>query len=352
MAASSAQTCLDETDDGSFKRTASVHRDAITQASSKYPAVAGRYHLYISHACPWANRCLAVLKLKGLEDAIGVSIVHPTWEKTKPEVDEHAGWVFKSPEDPPIPSTAGHGSFKPKVLVPDSVNNAPTVRALYDIANDTGGKYSVPVLWDKHTSTIVNNESSEIIRMFNSAFNENGLCKNPELDLYPKHLRSEIDAVNEWVYPTINNGVYRCGFATTQDAYETAFAELFGSLDRVEDILSRQRYIAGDQLTEADIRLFMTLVRFDEVYVVYFKTNGKAIREYPNIMDYCRELYQIPQIGESIDMEHIKMHYFTSHPILNTYAIIPVGSNTIENLQQPHNRGRFNGVELPAQQTA
>lgn len=210
------------------------------------------------------------------------------------------------------------------------------VRDLYEAAKDTTGKYSVPVLWDKRENTIVNNESSDIIRMFNSSFNS--IAKNPTLDLYPEGLRSSIDDVNEWVYPTINNGVYRCGFATQQGAYEAAFKELFSSLDRCEEILSKQRYVAGNALTEADIRLFMTLIRFDEVYVVYFKTNAKFIREYPNLKGYVQDLYQTPGMRESINMQHIKTHYFTSHPKLNYYAIVPVGGEAW--WEHPHDRAQ------------
>jgi len=349
MATNKARTALDESSkDGAFQRVDAVHRNVIEPGSDTYPPEKDRYHLYISYACPWANRCLATMYLKGLEDIIGLSIVHPTWQRTRPDADEHTGWVFRSPDDPPLSNVLGFGEFKVAGVIPDSVNGAATVRDLYELANDTGGKYSVPVLWDKKTKTIVSNESAEIIRMFNTAFNEGGMAKNPDLDIYPERLRDSIDAVNEWIYPGINNGVYRCGFAKSQGAYETAFAELFGALDRCESILATNRYIAGDQLTEADIRLFMTLVRFDEVYVVYFKTNGKAIREYPNIMNYCRELYQIPEIQKSINMEHIKTHYFTSHPTLNNYAIIPVGSDTVSKLLEPHNRAAIPGVEIPA----
>jgi len=205
--------------------------------------------------------------LKGLEDAIGLSVTHQLWQRTRPGVDEHCGWAFADPSDPPLVSTSGYGSFTGEGTIPDTVNGAKFVRDLYEKSDpEYSGVYSVPVLWDKETGTIVNNESSEIIRMFNSAFNS--IAKNPDLDLYPAELRDSIESVNEWIYPTINNGVYRCGFAKSQGAYETAFNELFTSLDRVEEILSKQKYVAGDVLTEADIRLFMTLIRFDDVGAV------------------------------------------------------------------------------------
>jgi putative glutathione S-transferase len=277
--------------------------------------------------------------MKGLQDVIGLSITHPTWQRTRPDnpEDTHTGWFFASPEDPPVTNSEGVGSFDCSGCVPDTVNNVKFVRDLYAIADpaqDTSGKYSVPVLWDKKEKIIVNNESSEILRMFNSAFND--LATNPSLDLYPEELRSEIDAVNEWIYPNINNGVYRCGFATTQEAYNIAFKDLFTALDRVEEILSKRRFIAGDVITEADIRLFMTLIRFDPVYVVYFKTDKKAIREYSNISEYVKDVYSTPGIKESISIDHIKKHYFTSHPKLNAYAIIPGGSEHW--WEEPHGR--------------
>lgn len=336
MAASKARTAVDETTDGAFVRTAAGFRSMVGEDG--FDPEAGRYHLYVSLACPWANRCLAVLYIKGLEDAIGVSVVHPTWQRTRPDdpTDAHCGWVFRAPTDPPLSSPTGMGSFGCEGCVPDGVNGAKTVRDLYELARDTTGKYSVPVLWDKKRSTIVNNESSEIIRMLNSDFN--AFAKNPGLDLYPPALRGAIDAANEWVYPSINNGVYRCGFAQKQEPYEAAFRELFSALDRCEEILSRQRYLAGDVLTEADVRLFMTLIRFDEVYVVYFKTNGHFIHEYPNLRGYVQDVYQAHggAIGRSISIPHIKTHYFTSHPTLNYYAIIPVGGEPW--WEQPHNR--------------
>lgn len=323
---------------GAFQRSEAGFRSFVGAEGGEFPAEAGRYHLFISWACPWANRCAAVRTMKGLEHAIGMSVVHPVWQRTRPDdaADGHTGWVFRGPDDEPLQTPRGCGSFAPGGLVPNTVNGARTVRELYELSDDTAGLYSVPVLWDTQTSRIVNNESSEIIRMLNSAFND--FAEAPGLDLYPEPLRAEIDEVNAWVYPTINNGVYRCGFARTQEAYDAAVESLFEGLDRVEEILSRQRYLAGASLTEADIRLFMTLVRFDEVYVVYFKTNCRKVEEYPNMMNYCRELYQA--MPTAVNMEHIKMHYFTSHPRLNHFGIIPRGPDTERKLQQPHDRDR------------
>lgn len=348
-----------------FKRMVSQQTSGVLDASGGYvrldapfrksigdvehPAATGRYHLYISLACPWANRCYAVLLLKGLSDAIGVSIVHPTWARTRPdsEDDQHAGWVFADSNDAPVSSTLGFGAFDGRGCIPDTVNGAKFIRDLYDMSGgEEGVTRSVPILWDKVTKSIVNNESSEIIIMLNSSFNE--WAKRPDLDLNPEDLRAERDSVDEWIYPTINNGVYRCGFAKKQEPYEVAFSELFASLDRCEEILSRQRYIAGDRLTLSDIRLFMTLVRFDEVYVVYFKCNKRSISSYPNLNNYCRELYQIPEIQQSINMYHIKTHYFSSHPILNHYAIIPNGPGVVDDLVKDHDRNRFSGLGFQA----
>eukprot|EP00245_Coleochaete_scutata_P004526 TRINITY_DN17242_c0_g1_i1.p1 TRINITY_DN17242_c0_g1~~TRINITY_DN17242_c0_g1_i1.p1 ORF type:complete len:434 (+),score=80.38 TRINITY_DN17242_c0_g1_i1:65-1366(+) len=323
-----AHTALDEvSNDGAFVRKESHFRNFITEdGSSGFPAVAGRYHLYISYACPWASRCYAFLKLKGLEHAIGLTVTKPKWARTK-DGEAHMGW--------PFPATAEE---EPGAQ-PDPVNGAKTIRDLYELADPhyALGKFSVPVLWDKEKKTIVNNESAEITRMLNDQFNK--IAKHPEVDLYPLALRPSIDDVNSWVYDSINNGVYRCGFATKQQAYEKAFEELFAALDRAEDILSKQRYIAGDQLTEADIRLFVTLIRFDEVYVVHFKCNKKFIREYPNLFNYTKDIYQIPGISETVNMYHIKKHYYGSHPQINPLGIIPVGLPI--DYSSPHDRDRL-----------
>lgn len=311
-----------------------------TDPNSKFPAEKDRYHLYVAFACPWAHRTLMTRALKGLEDAISVTVVHPTWQKTRPGQDDHAGWVFGDPSaEKTLTNKDGNGGPFPAAFgrnEPDPHLGAKSIRDIYEAAGDVDGKYSVPILWDKKGKTIVSNESSEIIRMLNSEFN--AFAKNPTLDLYPEEMRKEIDAVNEWIYPTINNGVYRCGFSTTQKAYDIAIDELTKSFDRIDEILQKQRFIAGDKFTEADIRLFVTLVRFDEVYVVYFKTNTRSVAHTPAILNYCREIYQMPGVKETVDMEQIKYHYFTSHPILNHYSIVPRGSGFIKLLEQPHDR--------------
>lgn len=337
------RTALDEVcDKGTFKRTASAFRDVISSTHKCFQPEANRYHLYISLACPWANRCYSMLHLKGLEKVVGVTIVHPTWARTRKDdpADEHCGWQFyDSSSGVPISSANGYGSFLVDKCTPDTLNGAAFVRDLYEKAGDSLKKYSVPVLWDKKLETIVNNESSDILRMLNEAFND--FATHPEADHYPPALRAEIDEVNTWVYESINNGVYKCGFAQSQEAYDTAMASLYAGLDRVEAILSTQRYLVGGRFTEADLRLFVTLVRFDEVYVGYFKTNKRQIADYPNMFNYCKEIYQLPAIRATVDMTHIKTHYYTSHPKLNYYAIVPQGPDFMRSLEGPHNRARL-----------
>ena len=288
---------------------------------------------------PWAHRTLIVRALKGLEDAISVTVVHPIWQKTKPDDpdDTHTGWVFGNKDGEPFVNTIGKGGpFLPCYPgnEPDPIHGARTIRDIYELSNDTEGKYSVPILWDKQLSTIVSNESSEIIRMLNSEFNE--FAQNPDLDLYPEELREEIDALNDWIYPTLNNGVYRCGFAASQFAYDEAIEELTHSFDRLESILSKRRFLVSDtSLTEADVRLFVTLIRFDEVYTVYFKTNTRSVTATPALLNYCRAIYQMPYVAATVNMEQIKLHYYCSHPILNHYSIVPRGADFEKLLKQP-----------------
>lgn len=355
-----AHDALDEASAaGHFVRTAAGFREIISPSHAVFQPAANRYHLYISYACPWANRCLAMLYLKGLEDIIGVTVVHPTWQRTRIENpdDKHCGWAFfDSENDAPLKTSTGHGSFALAGCKPDpNAVHAKFIRDLYEASRDTLGKYSVPVLWDTQTNQIVNNESSEIVRMFNNLDVFGEFVKGPlaKHDFYPVALRSAIDDVNQWVYEKINDGVYKCGFARSQLAYDQAVHELYAGLDRVEDILSKQRYLVRDTtvsatedevksvFTEADIRLFMTLVRFDEVYVVYFKCNVRPVAAYPHIRQYMRDLYQSPRMADVINMEHIKTHYFTAHPLLNPYGIIPKGPNVLADLCLPHDRATF-----------
>mmetsp|Transcript_47782 Transcript_47782/g.87857 ORF Transcript_47782/g.87857 Transcript_47782/m.87857 type:complete len:334 (-) Transcript_47782:333-1334(-) len=324
---------------GEYKQKESAFRHII-EKGGRFEPEKDRYHLYVALACPWACGTLATMYIKGLEDCIGLSIVHPTWQKTKedPE-DPHCGWVFRSPGDTPLSNSQGQGSIEcDEFLIPDTVNGCKSMRELYEKSNDGTGKYSTPVLWDKKEGCIVNNESLEIIMMFNSQFQE--WAKYPDIDLYPADLADACKAANEWIFFNINSGVYRCGFARAQEPYDEAVNELFAHLDKAEEILSKQRYIAGDKFTWVDLRLFMSLVRFDEVYFVYFKCNKATIRDnYPNLLEYCKDIYQTHRVGKSINMKHIKASYFTAHPTLNTYAVIPAG-RTVD-FAGPHKRQKF-----------
>ncbi|RZF94562.1 glutathione S-transferase family protein [Pseudoalteromonas sp. CO302Y] len=303
---------------GEFKREAAQLRNWITADGSAGPsgdagfkAEKDRYHLYVSLACPWAHRTLIFRHLKGLEDYISVSVVSP-------DMLEH-GWTF----DKDNHSTG------------DALFNSDFMHQIYTRNKaDYSGRVTVPVLWDKKTQRIVSNESAEIIRMFNSAFN--ALTGN-ERDFYPQSLRSEIDEVNEFVYHNINNGVYRAGFATTQDAYTEAFDDLFAALDKIEQRLTANRYLVGETLTEADWRLFTTLIRFDSVYVGHFKCNLRTIESYPAISNYLRELYQIEGVSKTVDFYHIKRHYYFSHTMINPTQVVPKGPEI--DYARPHNRG-------------
>lgn len=297
--------------DGKFKREAtSFHHSIEADPNSQFTAEVGRYHLYISYACPWACRALIMRKLKKLDDVISLSIVHPLMAEN--------GWQFSEGDE----------------CIADTVNHFDFLHQVYTKADPTyTGRVSVPVLWDKKTQTIVNNESSEIMRIFNSAFDQ---LTGSDLDFYPQAHRAEIDEVNEFVYHNINNGVYKCGFALTQEAYNEAYDNLFAALDQVEQSLSKQRYLVGEQMTEADWRLFTTLVRFDAVYVGHFKCNKQQIAEYHHIQNYLRELYQLPGIAETVNMQHIKAHYYRSHAHINPTQIVPAGPKL--SLDAPHDR--------------
>ena len=273
-----AHTALDDVDvNGSFKRTPSAYTHAVVAGDdgARFAPEAGRYVLYISLACPWANGTLTALQLKGLDSVVDVAVVHPTWRRTRPgdAGDEHTGWWFRQPGDAPVPNTAGHGSHAcDDALVPDAANGARTVRELYELAGDTFGKYTTPLLWCTREKTIVNNESMDILRMLNGAFNGPGLARHPEVDLFPAAVRGEAEALNRYIYPSINNGVYRCGFARTQPAYDAAVDELFGALDKAEAHLAAGAaagaagpFLTGAAFTWVDLRLYHTLVRFEYV---------------------------------------------------------------------------------------
>jgi putative glutathione S-transferase len=296
---------------GKFVRKDAQFRLKVTaDGSSGFKAESGRYHLYVSYACPWAHRTLIYRKLKGLEGHVSVSVVNPLMLEN--------GWSFE-----PVDG-----------VVPDPIQNARYLREVYVAAKpDYSGRVTVPVLWDKETGTIVNNESSEIIRFFDREFDEVG-ASGPVF--CPPELKSDIDAVNEFVYGTVNNGVYKAGFATTQEAYEEAVTALFTALEQINLRLAGSRYLVSDAITEADWRLFTTLVRFDPVYVGHFKCNLKRLVDFPNLWAYTRDLYQVPGVAETVWMDHIKDHYYRSHPSINPSGIVPKGPEI--QFTQPHDR--------------
>lgn len=310
----------DRTKGGHFVRPTTSFRSWVTPDGSPGPtgqagfkAEPGRYHLYVSLSCPWAHRTVIFRKLKGLENVVSMSVVSPDMLKD--------GWTFNTDE-----GSSG-----------DAVNGKSKLSEIYLAADPKyTGRVSVPVLWDKERKTIVNNESPEIIRMLNAAFDA---FTNERADYYPQALRAQIDKINELVYPNVNNGVYRAGFATSQAAYEEAFRNLFDALDEIEQILSRQRYVAGNAVTEADWRLFCTLIRFDAVYYSHFKCNWRHIYEYPNLSHYVRDLYQVPGVAETVNLEQIKRHYYGSQRQVNPTGIIPVGPQL--DFAAPHDRARF-----------
>jgi putative glutathione S-transferase len=304
---------------GKFKRTTAGFRNWITpdgepgsSGTGGFPAESGRYHLYVSYACPWAHRTLIFRALKGLEDHITVSVVHPDM------LDD--GWTFETD----FAGTTG-----------DDLFGKPFLRDIYTTADPKiSGRVTVPILWDKKRNTIVSNESSEIIRMLNSAFD--GITGN-DLDFWPADLRDDIETLNTRIYDTVNNGVYKSGFATSQEAYDEAVGPLFDSLDWLEGILSENRYLTGDRLTEADWRLWTTLARFDDVYHGHFKCNRRRLIDYPNLWAYTRELYQIPGVAETLRTDHIVRHYHYSHDTINPYRILPTGPKL--DWDEPHGRG-------------
>ncbi|MDR9433646.1 MAG: glutathione S-transferase family protein [Spiribacter sp.] len=303
-----------ESTGGRFERPDTVFRHWIGQADGAFPAASGRYHLYVSLACPWAHRTLIVRRLKGLEPHMGVSVVHPYMG--------NGGWHF----DGRYPGATD-----------DELYGFEYLHALYQKADSHyTGRVTVPVLWDREQATIVNNESADLVRILNTAFNDlDGV--DQALDLYPDAKAAQIDALNERIYHAINNGVYKSGFATTQAAYEQAVGELFNALDELEARLGEKRYLTGEQITEADWRLFTTLIRFDAVYVGHFKCNQRRIDDYPHLAGYLRDLYQQPGIAETVSIEHIKRHYYTSHPMINPTGVIPVGP--VLDFDAPHQRG-------------
>jgi glutathionyl-hydroquinone reductase len=286
---------------GEFKRQEDSFRYWVTDdGSSEFPAAAGRYHLYVSLACPWAHRTIIARRLKGLEEIIGMTVVDP--------IRDGRGWAFVEEADP--------------------VNGFQFLSEVYRQSDPQyRARVTVPVLFDKETSRIVNNSEVDIVRMFNSSFAE---WAKGAVDLYPEPLRAEIDAFDDLIYPSINNGVYRAGFAETQAAYEAGVKPLFEALDQLEEHLATQRYLCGSRITEADWKLFVTLVRFDEVYYVHFKCNVRRIAEYKNLWAYLRDLYQQPGIAETVNMDHIKRHYYMTHDDINPFSVVPLGPRDLD----------------------
>ena len=300
--------------DGAFIRPMYPFQGRITaDGSSGFPAQAGRYHLYVSLACPWAHRSVIVRSLLELEDVVSLSVVDP--------IRDGRGWAFR---DGP-----GYG--------PDPVNGFTLLREAYE-ASEPGydGHVSVPVLWDRETAQIVSNNFPDITIDLGTQF---GAWAAPGIELYPEPLRAEIDALNDRVYASVNNGVYRCGFAGTQEAYDVAVAALFSTLDELEERLAGRRYLFGDQITEADVRLWVTLARFDSVYITHFKANIRRLADYPNLWAYSRDLYQQPAFGPTTDFDHIKRHYYTTHPHLNPRRIVPAGP--VLDWAEPHHRDKL-----------
>ena len=297
--------------DGRFVRSTTSFRDWISaDGSSGFPAEAGRYHLYVAWACPWAHRTEIMRRLKGLEDAIGISAVGSFMGED--------GWAF----------------YDEPGVIPDTVNGAHFLREIYAKADpDYTGRVTTPILWDREMGTIVNNESREIVRMLDTEFGE---YATKDADFFPEDLRHDIDAAIDAIYEPVNNGVYRSGFATTQEAYEEAVMELFDALDYWEEVLSSRRYLCGDRITEADWCLFPTLVRFDSVYHGHFKCNLRRIVDYPNLWGYLKDLYQRPGIAETVNMDHIQKHYYKSHESINPTRIVPKGP--IVDFTAPHER--------------
>ncbi|MEF8783874.1 MAG: glutathione S-transferase family protein [Haloarculaceae archaeon] len=304
-------------EDGEFVRQETMFRDSIRdEAGARFQPEAGRYHLYVSYACPWAHRTLLVRSLKGLEDAISVDVVDPFRAED--------GWQF-------TPEKAG--------CTPDTVNGSDYLREVYQAADDgVTGRVTVPVLWDREEGTIVNNESEEILRMLDTEMD--GVADR-DVDLYPEGYHEEIDRVIDEIYEPINNGVYRAGFAKSQSAYDRAVEDLFAALDRWNSVLADQRYLAGDRLTEADICMFTTLVRFDPVYHTHFMCNRKFIHQYDNLWPYLRDLYQTPGVAGTVEMDHIKEHYYTTHPDVTPTRIVAAGPDL--DFEADHDRDELPG---------
>lgn len=353
-----------------FVRRASRYRSSLGDAD--FPYEAGRYVLYVSYACPWANRAATVARLKQISPAeLPVVSVHPTWQRTKPDVDSHCGWVFRAPGEGVVPLAllsdeeqvaVAKGSALSEVAPKDETDGKPphtiatdncapdsysgfearTLRELYERCGESlerGGKFTTPLIFDRKQQKIVNNESSEIIVQLNNWPGKTSTAENPAgaMDLYPDELKEEIDAWNDYVYGAVNDGVYKCGFARSQDAYDAAMENLQQGMQKLEDHFKadggKKKFLVGERLTLADVRLFQTLIRLDECYAVYFKTFAAQLSSFPHVLRYTARLYQIPEIKETTFVSDCKKHYFTSHPHLNPFAVIPKDTNLLHLLE-------------------
>jgi putative glutathione S-transferase len=318
-----AQFPDEQTKSGEFQRQPDAFREWVSNdGSTAYPAAAGRYHLYVSLACPWASRTVIFRKLKGLEEAIGMTIVDP--------IRDEEGWAFRDPSGK-IPTGAPFESTDP-------INSFQFLREAYKATDpDYDERVTVPVLWDKQTKKIVNNSEDDICRMFNDVFND--VAKNKDVDFFPKAIETEHAKLCSFLHDNVNNGVYRAGFATRQRPYEIACRKLFEALDQLEERLSKSRFLFDNLIVESDWRFFCTLVRFDVVYHSHFKCNLRRIIDYPNLQGYLMDLYQQPGIAETVNFDHIKRHYYMTHTQINPTRIVPIGP--VLDLGKPHNRGRL-----------
>lgn len=318
-----AQFASETSATGEFERQEDAFRDWISNdGSTAYSAVAGRYHLYVSLACPWASRTVICRKLKGLEEAIGMTVVDP--------IRDEKGWAFRDPSDKTPPDAPFEST--------DPINDFDYLSEAYAATDPNfDERVTVPVLWDKETKRIVNNCEDDICPMFNSAFNT--VARNKDVDLFPKDIEAEQTKLAAFIYDNVNNGVYKAGFATRQRAYETSCRKLFEALDQLEQRLTKSRYLFGKRIVEADWRLFCTLVRFDAVYHGHFKCNIRRIIDYPNLQGYLMDLYQQPGIAETVNFDHIKRHYYMTHTEINPTRIVPLGPAL--DLTQPHGRDKL-----------
>ncbi|TMW58102.1 hypothetical protein Poli38472_011690 [Pythium oligandrum] len=318
---------------------ASLKNFIENKPDAEFPPEKGRYHLYVAVSCPFACRALMAINLKGLQEFVDITVVHPVYQRTRPddENDTHNGWAFVDPKTTPfLPGPTGKGQYSTAGASTDPIHGVKYIRDLYERVTKEKVAYSVPLLWDKKKDTIVSTESADIVRMFNEAFEE---LKPSTIDLYPEELRQEIDDVNTWVTESIVYGVYKAGFAPSQGLYEAGVEKVYAGLDRVEELLGQHRYLVGNKITEADIRLFVALIRFDVAYSALYKLNKKLIADYHNIFNYVCDIYQLPGVNETVDFNHIKLTYYGSQVNLNPSGIIPVGPPV--DYSVPHDRARF-----------